>query len=260
MASSDIANAIIIIVIFAIMQLTITLAIGIAKIKRDWETYKCNPAVIPLSGMFGYDALDTFNQCVLSSQSDFMSTFLNPVYSSIQSLINNGNIMRDVFQAMQGGLNMGQMTSLDIKGEIQNRVMALITAFNDIIISINDMFGKLGAIISVCFYLVDTIIETGKIAMLDLPGMIISKFTGDNFNNDAIRDEYEYRKERQEKIQEDPNLDEWQAYQIAQADATTIRQDSSDTNPYKEILEVEKNEMRNGETPGGVWHEPTSII
>lgn len=173
MSSSDIANAIIIIVIFAIMQLSITLSIGIARIKKNWEEYKCNPAIIPFAGIFGHDALETFNQCILTSQSDFMSTFLDPIYSSIFSLIENGNIMRDMFQFLKIGLNTNQLATMDLAEEIGARVKKLITALNNIFIRVNDVFGKLQTTITYAFYMIESIIEASKASWQELPGTVI---------------------------------------------------------------------------------------
>ena len=173
MASSDIANAIIIIVIFAIMQLTITISIGIARIKNNWEEYKCNPAVIPFAGVFGHDPVETFNQCVLTSQTNFMSTFLDPIYSSIGSLIESGNIMRDMFQFLKIGLNSNQLATFNLAEKIGNRVKKLITALNTMFININDVFGKLSTTVTIFFYIVQTIIETAKAMWVELPGTVI---------------------------------------------------------------------------------------
>ena len=177
MASSDIGNAIIIIIVFAIMQLTVTLAIGAKRIQDNWEAYKCNPAVIPFASFFGFDAIETFNECILSSQADFMSTFLSPVYSSISSLIENGNIMRDMFQFLQVGLSSNQFSSLNLAQEIGNRIRSLVTQFNTMFISVNDVFGKLSTTASIFFYTVQTIIDTAGAAWQELPGFVIQSLT-----------------------------------------------------------------------------------
>lgn len=173
MGSSDIANAIIIIVIFACMQLSITLSIGIARIRNNWDKYKCNPAIIPFAATFGFDPLETFNQCVLTSQAEFMDTFLNPVYSSLTSLIENGNIMREMFEYLKIGLNSNQLATLNLGAEIGARVKKLITALNDMFINVNDVFGKLTSVVTTLFYLIDIVIETAKVAYTELPGTII---------------------------------------------------------------------------------------
>ena len=175
MSSSDIANAIIIIVIFACMQLTITLSIGIARIKNNWEEYKCNPAIIPFASIFGFDALETFNQCILTSQADFMSTFLDPIYSSISSLIENGNIMRDMFQFLKIGLNSNQLATFNLAEEIGARVKSLIFAFNKIFINVNDVFGKLSTTLTLFFYVLQSIIKLAEASWLELPGTVIRK-------------------------------------------------------------------------------------
>jgi hypothetical protein len=175
MASSDIVNAIIIIVIFACMQLTITLSIGIARIKKNWEEYKCNPAVIPFAGIFGFDPLETFNQCILTSQAEFMDTFLNPIYTSLISLIQNGNIIREIFEYLKIGLNSNQLATLNLGEEIRNRITKLIVSINEVFINVNDLFGKLSSVVTTLYYLVEIIIGTVGVMNKELPGFIIRK-------------------------------------------------------------------------------------
>ena len=80
----DLGSAVVIIFIFSIIHAVLAVSIGIANIKRNWDYYKCNPAIMPFAGVFGHDIGKNFNECVKANQVDFMSGFLDPIYQSLK--------------------------------------------------------------------------------------------------------------------------------------------------------------------------------
>ena len=83
MGLGDLGNAVIIIIIFILLNILLTLSIGITKIKKDWDKYKCNPGIIPVAFIFGHDVNETFNECIKLNQNNYMSSFMDPIYSSL---------------------------------------------------------------------------------------------------------------------------------------------------------------------------------
>tara|TARA_Y100000816_G_C26068902_1_gene562010 strand:+ start:213 stop:758 length:546 start_codon:yes stop_codon:yes gene_type:complete len=179
MASSDIANAIIIIIIFLLLQLFITLSIGIARIRNNWDKYKCNPAVIPFAGVFGYDPMETFNSCVLSSQADFMSRFLDPIYSTFGNLIEQGNLFTGVLEFLKLGLNTEQTSLLNLAETFGLKFLNLTTEFNKIIINISNVFGNLTSSLTVLYYIMTSGLKLGQALWEELPGTVIRFVGGD---------------------------------------------------------------------------------
>ena len=177
MASSDIANAIIIIIIFVVLQLFITLSIGVARIRNDWDKYKCNPAVIPFASIFGYDPVDTFNSCVLSSQANFMSKFLDPIYSTFGNLIEQGSLFTGILEFLKLGLNTEQASLLNLAETFGLKFLNLTTEFNKIIINITDVFGKLSSSMTLLYYLMISGLKVGESLWEELPGTVI-RFVG----------------------------------------------------------------------------------
>ena len=76
MGLGDIGNAFLIVLIFCLIQLFITLSIGLVQLRNNWDKYKCNPAVTPFAGLIGYDPVITFQECTRETQGDFMKSFL----------------------------------------------------------------------------------------------------------------------------------------------------------------------------------------
>ena len=53
MGLGDVGNAFLIVLIFCIIQLFITLSIGLVQLKNDWNKYKCNPPLLEKHGTNG---------------------------------------------------------------------------------------------------------------------------------------------------------------------------------------------------------------
>ena len=81
MGLSDTGKAFLIVIIFSLIQLSITLSIGLTHLKNNWNKYRCNPLVIPLAGLVEEDPSVTFTECTKEIQFDFMKTILKSAIS-----------------------------------------------------------------------------------------------------------------------------------------------------------------------------------
>ena len=97
----DLGSAVVIIFIFSILHSLLAIVRTISNIGNNWQYYKCNPAIIPFASIFGHDVNETFNECVQSTQVDFMSTFLEPIYQSLTYFSQNGALFTDMFERMK---------------------------------------------------------------------------------------------------------------------------------------------------------------
>ena len=62
--NSDLFTAILIIVIFIALYVSSFLAIGLKKIKENWNEYRCSPMAMPFAGYLGFDAMENFAVCI----------------------------------------------------------------------------------------------------------------------------------------------------------------------------------------------------
>ena len=127
MGLGDLGNAFLIVIIFTFIQLFITVLTSVAQFKKVWNTYKCNPAIMPFASLMGYDPTVVFQECTAETQSSFMSVFLDPIYSSLQTFSESGNIFLGILDSLQIGLNTQQSESLNIVGNIGDRVQVFST-------------------------------------------------------------------------------------------------------------------------------------
>lgn len=120
MSSGSLGSVVLILFIFSLIHLFLTLSIGIADIKKNWDKYKCNPGIIPLAGVFGHDPMETSKECIKLTQVNFMSSFLEPIYSAIGFLSENGNFFSDIFSEIKLFGNDTFSFNSDFFKDIQN--------------------------------------------------------------------------------------------------------------------------------------------
>ena len=173
MGIGDLGNAFLIVLIFAMIQLFITVITSLAQFKKIWNAYKCNPAIMPFASLMGHDPASVFKECTEETQSSFMSIFLDPIYSSLQTFSETGNIFIGILDSLQIGLNDQQSESLNIVGDIGARVQVFSTNLNKTFITVADTVSKIGGFMTIIFYLLQTSVDIGKALDRDAPGHIL---------------------------------------------------------------------------------------
>lgn len=178
MGLGDLGSVVIILFIFALIHLFLALTIGIAEIKRNWPKYKCNPGVIPFAAVFDKDPKETAQECIKDIQIDFMTVFLEPIYSGFEFLATNGAYFNEIFNQMKffGNESQGQFFSGigNIKGRISNTTSAIGNTVDDI----TNSFGMVQQIFNNFGNIVLSVINTVTASQKQLPGTILKMGTG----------------------------------------------------------------------------------
>jgi hypothetical protein len=179
MGLSDTGKAFLIVIIFGLIQLSITLSIGLARLKKNWNKYRCNPLVIPLAHLVDEDPIETFKTCTKEIQWDFMKTILKPIYNSFSHFLDSGNLFVGILESLKTGLVIQHGSTLNVMGDLGKRFNILLVQLSLAFITVSDMFGKVSSMVSVIFYLITTSVKVGEALNADLPGTVIrvlSKF------------------------------------------------------------------------------------
>jgi hypothetical protein len=139
----DVMSSILIVIIFFIVFIGLYIASLAKKIEENWPLYKCQPAVIPLAGLFGKDALKNFTECIGDIQSGFIDTLLGPVKKSMSSL---GDIGKNVVGSVETLRLMFKFLTdalanvfVKIFGMLNNTVIS----FQQIVMGLKDLLMKL---------------------------------------------------------------------------------------------------------------------
>jgi hypothetical protein len=180
MGLGDIGNAFLIVLIFCIIQLFITLSVGLVQLRNNWDKYKCNPGVTPFAGFVGFDPVLTFQECTKETQGDFMNSFLSPVYDTLDTFAEAGNVFTEVLDSLKLGLNVQQDTTFNVVEDLGNRLKMLISGLSNTFITVLNVFGKTASMMSVIYYLLGTATSLGEAIVGDLPGTAFRMFTGKN--------------------------------------------------------------------------------
>lgn len=178
MGLGDLGNAIIIITIFILIQVSLTLTANVSHIKRNWDKYKCNPAIIPFASTFGHSTRTTFNECIQEAQVDFMGVFLEPIYSSLFYFANNGAIFTEMFERLKlfGDAENSAMGNF---ADLANaRLFGLVNAVSNVYIGISDTFSKLVSSINIIFNTIESGMFMIKQGSCELGGTVASMVTG----------------------------------------------------------------------------------
>ena len=99
-----------------------------------------------------------------------MGTFLDPIFASLNSFADSGNLFVGILESLKLGLNVPQGGTLNFIEDLGVRLNILITELSRSFITVSDLFGKVGSMVSVIYYLILTSAKMGDALCRDLPG------------------------------------------------------------------------------------------
>lgn len=178
MNSSDITNTVVIIIIFALINIITILGSGVDHIGSNWEHYKCMPIVIPFAGFFGKDPGETFNNCSKNILTDFLSDMLGPLYTVLNQIAGVGGQIGSFMSTFNGLGNMYKFSLLDMLSDVYNVGSKLMLGLTFFSITIQDMINRVVGIITTVIY----VLVGANITVLSiwngLPGQLVRTVTG----------------------------------------------------------------------------------
>ena len=185
MDSEDIVNSILIVLIFAIVNIVSILGIGLAQIKKNWNDYKCMPIVIPFAGIIGpsnVTSASVFMDCISNVQKSFISDMLGPVYTVFDKLNDIGQelgsfmtMANGITNGFKGSFLSGSMGIFDIISKVKIGLTTMTIKFRDILNKI------LGIFLTILFVVYGSGITTVSL-WNGLPGQLVrdvAKAAGD---------------------------------------------------------------------------------
>ena len=152
MNGSDITSAVLIIIIFFLLQMFNVFSIGIKHIKNNWPLYRCNPMILPIANVFGHDTMANFTNCVSNTNFTFLSNILDPIYYSINSLTDIGSGFHNTFNNFRGFHSSLRGNITDSVLSIFNIFLNILVEFQKIIIKLKDTFSKMIGILAVLIF------------------------------------------------------------------------------------------------------------
>lgn len=173
MDGTYISQSIIIVIIFGLLQLSNVLAIGIKNIQDNWSLYRCNPLVIPMAGIFGYNPQKTFEFCSQNYNMNFSQYILDPFKYIISNISNFGTDIASVtggFGNLAGSTNSGIFS---IVNSLWGTSTNILVSFQIILLGLKDTFSKIIGTLITFLYILKGIEVTVPSALLTPPGQAI---------------------------------------------------------------------------------------
>jgi hypothetical protein len=173
MQTSDLLQAIIIIIVFIILYSLSFLVIGQKFIQNNWSLFRCNPAIMPFASMFGHDAGKNFTFCIQSLQGEYMDYLLEPITYS-------ASVLGDNLDGVTTSLDLFRHMFKFIRDAIENIIVGifsvfinLLIEFQKIITGIKDMMGKIVGTLGTMMYVMDGTVKTMQSGWNGPPGQLV---------------------------------------------------------------------------------------
>jgi hypothetical protein len=162
MNGSDITSAVLIIIIFALLQMFNVFSIGIKHIKNNWPLYRCNPMILPIANVFGHDTMTNFTNCISSTNFTFLGHILDPIYYSINSLTDIGSNFHTTNNNFRSFHSSFRSNIMDSVLNVFNIFLNILVEFQKIIIKLKDTFGKMVGILAVLIFTISGVDRTSR--------------------------------------------------------------------------------------------------
>jgi len=178
MDSSDITKAVIIIVIFIVINIMIILSMGIKNIQKEWPKYRCNPLVMPFATLFNKDPVTNFESCIKNIQTINMGEILDPVYNIFSSISDIGDDIVNNIVNFSGVLNIFKLNLGGIINYMLELIINILIEIQVLIMKFKDIIDKLIGIFITLIYVIAGTQTTTLTIWNGLPGWLIKAVTG----------------------------------------------------------------------------------
>ena len=173
MRTNDVTLSIMIICIFIILYIFNIIIINIKRIKDNWETYRCQPLVMPFAWIFGHDTAKNFTGCIQKIQGGVISGMLDPMRANMGSLSENTS-------SVSSDMNVFRISLTDIRDNINNSMTDVASMFfNGVIelsrtfLTLQDTVAKLSGTMITVVHLMDGSRMTLESTWRGFPGQLV---------------------------------------------------------------------------------------
>lgn len=152
MNGSDITSAVLILIIYSLLQLFNVYSIGVKHIKNNWPIYKCSPMILPIASVFGHDTMSNFTSCINNTNFSFLKNALDPIHYTINSLTKIGSGHHNTLNNFRSQHSTMRFNISDSILSVFNIFINILVEFQKIIIKLKDTFGKMIGILATLIF------------------------------------------------------------------------------------------------------------
>lgn len=186
MGSSDIVLTFIIIIVFLSLFMFNILSVGIKNIQDNWPTYRCNPVVMPLAGMFGQDAVQNFTYCIQTMQTNYMEFLQQPINYNLDVVGNLGSSLLDSINSIRAFIDYLRNSIMEMIQNIFGVFLNILIELQRILMQVKDMVGKLSGVMVTLIYTISGSVSTMESTWNGPPGQLVQSLQGLCFHPNTL--------------------------------------------------------------------------
>lgn len=145
--------------LFILVTTLITIVYARQIIMDDWDTYRCNPLVIPLAGLFGHDSSETMSQCMFMNFKATSNVMMNPFVNTFNVFSGTLGSASEAMKDMNFVLGSVRNTFASGFSGILGRIGNLSSAAQYLMVKMETLLQRLTAILVVAMYSLYSILQ-----------------------------------------------------------------------------------------------------
>lgn len=169
MKASEYWNFILINLLFFSQIVLIYYWIMLSQIKKDWNTYRCNPVFMP----FADNIEENFTYCIQNMQTSYMSYLLEPLNYISSTLVDVGGEFNLNIDSIRDMISVIRTFVTNIVDNIFGVFLNLVTELQKMTISMKDLVGKIIGVVTVLLYVLSGSIQTMESMWAGPPGQMV---------------------------------------------------------------------------------------
>ena len=169
-------TSIFIILVFMLLALQVTAAVGIKTIQENWGDYRCNPLIIPFASSISPNkttAADNFSFCVKEFAMKAAPTLTQPL-TYVQNM--TLDLLGEMTKANESSVQQTSMFSFGVSNmfsSVFSTMAGVVSEFNLLFIKLMDAQGKLMGTMTSMMYIITTVQYTFLSMWNGIPGKMI---------------------------------------------------------------------------------------
>lgn len=134
---------------------------NVKDLKDNWQTYRCNPAYMPLAGLIGQDPFKNFTDCTMKSFQDYTGFVVDPIMSQFSVMTETVSEIGGAMNDMRSMMADTRAGFLGIVGTVFGKIENLMAQFQYIIIRMRTLMARLVGIMMAFVHIFTTGADTG---------------------------------------------------------------------------------------------------
>lgn len=146
--SSDKFRALVVISLIGMIGSAIAMLNQIDNVNANWNTYKCNPIIIPLAPMFGRNPYVTFTDCIQTIQRNNIGVLIAPIQYNMSLITSLGSELSGSIAALTEGAEAMVKGFSNVGGDFATGFDGISTEMTRFVYNLRDSFGKIGGVMN----------------------------------------------------------------------------------------------------------------